>query len=416
MKKIEIAGGKPLSGNLKIQGAKNSVLPILAGAMLNAGKTVIHNCPDLSDVHSAFKILRNLGCDVYFSDNTVTVNSENINCSVIPSNLMRETRSSVMFLGSIISRCDEACISAPGGCNIGERPIDLHIKAFRELGIDITETDEYIYCKLTGEVLGGDITLSFPSVGATENIMLLTAKSNNVTTISNAAMEPEIIDLQNFLNAMGANISGAGTDTITIHGVERFKKDIEYTVIPDRIAAATYLCAVAGTGGKITLENVIPEHIDTVISILRKMGCQVLQYDDRVTLISGGKLKAIAGIETLPYPGFPTDAQAPIMAAFCKTKGTAIFIENLFEGRFKHIAELKKMGADIVQFKNTAAVSGVKRLRGAEVIATDLRCGAALVIAGLMAKGKTTVLSAEYIDRGYESMVEDLRSLGARIL
>lgn len=415
MKKIEIVGGKPLAGNLKIQGAKNSVLPILAGAILNAGETIIHNCPDLSDVHSAFKILKNLGSNIQYSDNVVKINAENINCSVIPSNLMRETRSSVMFLGAIISRCGEAFISTPGGCNIGARPIDIHIKAFRELGVEIVETDEHIYCKLVEEISDKNVTLSFPSVGATENIMLLTAVSNGTTIISNAAKEPEIEDLQNFLNAMGADISGAGTEMVTIRGVKRLQ-DVEYTVIPDRIAAATYLCAVAGTGGKVTLENVYPDHIDTVVSNLRAMGCQILQRDDRITLISDGKLKAVQGVETLPYPGFPTDAQAPLMAATCKSKGITIFIENLFESRFKHAAELNKMGADITQFKNAAVVRGVKRLSGAEVVAADLRGGAALVVAGLMAKGKTTVLNSEYIDRGYENIVADLRSLGAKIL
>jgi len=414
VKNIEIIGGKRLSGKLRIHGAKNSVLPIIAGAMLNSGKTVIKDCPNLSDVHSAFNILRNLGCKVALAGNVAEIDAEDVTCSSIPDDLMKEMRSSVMFLGAIISRCGNACISCPGGCDLGPRPIDLHIKAFRELGVEIEETEKYIYCKKNSELFGGNICLDFPSVGATENIMLLTAKSDGVTIIDNPAKEPEIVDLQNFLNSMGADISGAGTDKITIRGV-RTLRDTIYTVIPDRIAASTYLCAAAGCGGEVTLLNVVPQHIDKVIWVLRNAGCYIFESENAVKIISDGKLKAVSGIETHPHPGFPTDVQAPVMAALSMTQGTTIFIENLFKGRFRHVAELQKMGADITRFNQVAAVRGVERLSGAEVVATDLRGGAALVIAGLMAEGKTIISDILHIDRGYEHIEKDLALLGANI-
>ena len=415
MKNIEIIGGRQLSGVCRVQGAKNAVLPILAGSILSNGKTTINDCPSLSDVHSAFNILKNLGCKVEFTQNSAQVNAFDVNCHVIPDSLMREMRSSIMFLGAIISRCKEARISSrPGGCDIGSRPIDIHLKAFRELGVNIIETSNHIYCELNGKIRGGEVELSFPSVGATENIMLLTAKSDTVTIISNAAKEPEIVDLQNFLNSMGAQISGAGTENITITGVSSLHSTT-YSVIPDGIAAATYLCAAAGCGGKITLENVIPQHIEMVISTLLVAGCNINQTENSITLTSDGKLKAVPGIKTAPHPGFPTDAQALIMAMLAKSDGTTIFIENLFESRFKHIVELQKMGANIAQFNNVAALQGVQNLVGAEVSATDLRGGAALVIAGLVAKDKTIIDNTLHIDRGYENIVRDLEQLGANI-
>ena len=414
MKNIEIIGGNRLFGTLRVQGAKNSVLPILAGTLLNEGKTIINDCPNLSDVHSAFNILRNLGCVVEFRENTAIVDAADVECCSIPDSLMKEMRSSVMFLGAIISRCGEASISPPGGCDIGQRPIDIHIKAFRELGVSIEETAELINCKLDGEILGGKVELKFPSVGATENIMLLAAKSNVVTTIANAAREPEIVDLQNFLNALGANITGAGTSEVTIRGVKSLR-NAEYTVIPDRIVASTYLCATAAAGGAIMLTNVVPEHIETVISALRNAGCDVKTSKNTVMLTSERNLKAIAGVETLPYPDFPTDAQALVMATLATSSGTTLFVENLYEDRFKHIPELRKMGAEVVQFKQVAAVSGVASLHGATVAATDLRGGAALVIAALGAQGKTIITNTQHIYRGYENIVRDLAELGAEI-
>jgi len=414
VKNIEIIGGNRLSGELRIHGSKNAVLPILAGCVLNHGETIIRDCPDLSDVYSAFDILRTLGCIVEFRDNTAIIDAKNVNCYTIPDDLMRQTRSSVMFLGAIISRCREARISRPGGCDLGARPIDIHIKAFRELGIDIEEAEAYIHCKARSTISGGKVTLDFPSVGATENVMLLTAKSNGTTVISNAAREPEIVDLQNFLNSMGANISGAGTSEITIRGAKSLH-NAEYTVIPDRIVASTYMCAAAASGSEITLTNIVPAHIAPVISVLRNSGCEITLSENSLTLASDGKLIAVEGIETKPYPGFPTDAQALVMATLATASGTTMFVENLFESRFKHIAELAKMGAEITQFKQVAAVRGVERLHGADVSATDLRGGAALVIAALGATGKTIIGSTAHIDRGYENLVKNLTLLGAAI-
>ena len=413
MSKIVIAGGNKLEGKIKIDGAKNAVLPILAATVLNGGKNVIHNCPELKDVLSTLEILKFLGCKVKKNGMTITVDSSDINEYHIPEHLMREMRSSIIFLGSIISRCRKAVISYPGGCEIGPRPIDLHLKALRQLAININDTRGYINCSVD-QIKSEDIHLTFPSVGATENVMLAAVMAKGETVIRNAAKEPEIRDLQNYLNAMGAKVSGAGTSLIRIEGVSKLH-NVEYTVIPDRIAAATYLTASAITGGTVEITDVVAEHIQAVLAMLKECGCKIRIREKSITLSRHSVLQPVEMIRTLPYPGFPTDSQAPMMALLSLAKGTSIIAETIFENRFKHVEELVKMGANIKIDGRVAVVKGVEKLLGATVNATDLRGGAALVIAGLAADGVTTIDSIYHIDRGYEKIEEKLAILGANI-
>ncbi len=413
MSKIVIAGGNKLEGKIKIDGAKNAVLPILAATVLNGGKNVIHNCPELKDVLSTLEILKFLGCKVKKNGMTITVDSSDINEYRIPEHLMREMRSSIIFLGSIISRCRKAVISYPGGCEIGPRPIDLHLKALRQLAININDTRGYINCSVD-QIKSEDIHLTFPSVGATENVMLAAVMAKGETVIRNAAKEPEICDLQNYLNAMGAKVSGAGTSLIRIEGVSKLH-NVEYTVIPDRIAAATYLTASAITGGTVEITDVVAEHIQAVLAMLKECGCKIRIREKSITLSRHSVLQPVEMIRTLPYPGFPTDSQAPMMALLSLAKGTSIIAETIFENRFKHVEELVKMGANIKIDGRVAVVKGVEKLLGATVNATDLRGGAALVIAGLAADGVTTIDSIYHIDRGYEKIEEKLAILGANI-
>jgi len=413
MSKIIIDGGKNLSGSVRVHGAKNAVLPILAATVLNSGKNVIYDCPKLKDVYSSIEILRCLGCNVNWEGNTVVIDSSRLTTHYIPEILMREMRSSIIFLGAIIARCRKAIISHPGGCELGPRPIDLHLKAFRQLGITIEEAHGYISCSVDN-INCDDIHLDFPSVGATENIMLVSTLAKGITTISNAAKEPEIVDLQEYLNGMGAKISGAGTGVIQIEGVDRLG-DVEYTVMPDRIVAASYLAAGAITSGSITITNIVPAHIQPIISVLKDCGCKIWQEKTSLTLESKSRIKPIDFLRTLPHPGFPTDAQSPIMSLLSIADGTSIIAENMFENRFKHAAELNRMGADIKVDGRIAVIRGVKRLSGAKVTATDLRGAAALVIAGLNAEGVTEVDGLNHLDRGYEFFEEGLFSLGASI-
>ncbi len=413
MTTIKIEGGRQLSGSIRIHGAKNAVLPILAATLLHEGKSVIHDCPKLKDVETTFRILRKLGCDVQYEDNTAYIDAVGICGHQIPDDLMREMRSSVVFLGAIIGRCGNARVSYPGGCELGARPIDLHLKAFREMGVCITEDHGYLECK-TECICPCCINLAFPSVGATENVMLLATRAQGETVLIGAAREPEIVDLQNFLNAMGAKVSGAGTDIIRICGVKRLH-DAEHKIIPDRIVAATYASAAAVCGGDVFLQNVIPEHLQAVIQTLEEAGCEITAEDDGLRVQRRGELSAVRNIRTMPYPGFPTDAQAPLMAAMCTAKGSSIFSETMFESRYKHVGELGRMGADIAVKDTTAVVRGVKRLHGASVLATDLRGGAALAVAGLAADGITEIGEVGHIDRGYVSIENDLSALGADI-
>lgn len=413
MGKLVIDGGAKISGEIKVQGAKNAVLPILAATVMAKGESVIKNCPRLRDVDKTVLVLERLGCTVKRSDNTIIVNTSGVCGCKICEDLMREMRSSIVFLGAVVSRCKRAVVSMPGGCPIGLRPIDLHLKALRELGVNIEEEHGYIKCS-ADKIKGGNIHLDFPSVGATENVMLAAACAEGRTTISNAAREPEIIDLGNFLNRMGARVRGMGSGIIIIDGAEKLS-GAEYTIMPDRIVAATYLAASAITGGEMCLTGVNPQDMGAMLHALTDMGVKLRCEKDRIIQTAPERLKSVHTIRTMPYPGFPTDIQSPFMSLAAVAKGTSVFVENIFENRYQHVDELARMGADIKVEGRSAVVRGVKELQGANVVARELRGGAALVIAALAANGTTTVSGTEFIDRGYENLEKYLRDCGASI-
>ena len=412
-KQYIIEGGNKLEGTTYVSGSKNASLPIIAATLLNGGINKLYNVPNIHDTKMMFKILETLGCKIKKNNGKIIIDSRNINNYEIPEHLMREMRSSVIIAGALLSRKKKVIFTYPGGCDIGSRPIDLHIKSFEKLGINVKEEFGDIKCEVD-EIAGTDIHLDFPSVGATENIMLASVMAKGTTNIYNAAMEPEIVDLQNALNSMGAKITGAGTNNIVIKGVEKLK-DLSYNIIPDRIEAGTLLCATAITGGNIRLQKVIPEHIKTLLNKLEEMGCVIKVDKNEIILNAPKKLKAV-DIKTLPYPGFPTDLQSILGATLTVAKGTSIIIENIFENRYKYLNELTKMGAKATKEGRTAVIKGVRRLNKANVRATDLRGGAAMVIAALNAKGRTCIENIEYILRGYEKLDEKLKSLGANIL
>lgn len=412
MSYLEIRGGRPLSGRLRVQGAKNSVLPILAAALLAPGQSTLHNCPDLSDVAATGKILRLLGCRVEREGHTLLVDASQPTGFRIPDVLMREMRSSVIFLGAMLARLGRAELSYPGGCELGPRPIDLHLTALRQLGADIVEEQGRLRC--TAERLTGrELCLSIPSVGATENAMLAACGAQGTTTIVGAAREPEIVDLEQFLNAMGARVSGAGSPVVTVEGGAPLHP-AEHQVMGDRIAAATYLCAVGCAGGRLELEDIHPASLAAVTACLREAGCGVEIGERRMLLESRGRLRGIRPVRTAPYPGFPTDAQAVLMAALAGGAGTTMFVENMFDNRYRHVDELARMGADIQLAGRVAVVTG-KPLHGAKVHSTDLRGGAALVVAALSARGVSQVGGLEHILRGYENLEGQLAALGAEI-
>lgn len=413
MDKLVINGGRKLFGTVRVQGAKNAVLPLMAAAVLTEENVIIGNCPNLSDVRNMSRILTSLGADTSYSDGVLSVNPKGVKSHEIPSKLAKELRSSIFLLGSVLGRMKEAKVAYPGGCDIGLRPIDIHIKGLKELNVKITEEYGYIYCDARN-IKAGSVNLDYPSVGATENFMLAAALLDGVTLIHNAAREPEIVDLQNFLNSMGAEISGAGTGVIKVRGVGKLH-GTNYRTMPDRIVAGTILCAVAACGGEVRLENADPEHLTALISKLKKSGCNISCKSDIINVSSDGRLKAVQNVDTQPYPGFPTDLQAQMTAILTLARGTSLVTENIFETRFKHVPELLKMGADITVKGRTAVISGVQELKGAEVAAEDLRGGAALVIAGLAAKGITVINNVQYIDRGYESIENLFGSIGGDI-
>ena len=413
MSKIIVCKSKLLQGKLKVQGAKNAVLPLLAATILNRGENVIHDCPQLSDVKASENILRHLGCTVSENGTDLVIDSSSVSTFDVPDDLMREMRSSIIFLGAIVARCKEAYLSMPGGCELGPRPIDIHLKALRSLGIEIEEAGGKIHA-VAKDLHPAQIHLDMASVGATENIMLAACNIAGVTTITNAAREPEIEDLQNYINEIGGKISGAGTSMIRIEGVSEFKRG-EHTVIPDRIVAATYLIAAMITGGSVELENVVPEHMYAILAVLRDCGASIYIKNKSIVLLSPKVIKPVDIIRTSPYPGFPTDVQSILMSLLSVADGTSILVENIFENRFKYVDELARMGADIKVDGKMAVVKGVKRLTGANTVAMDLRGGAALVVAALCAEGKSEIESIGHIERGYENLAENLRTLGADI-
>ncbi|MFF2886750.1 UDP-N-acetylglucosamine 1-carboxyvinyltransferase [Paenibacillus sp. NPDC057967] len=413
MDKLVIEGGKPLSGTIVIQGAKNAALPILAASLLAEGTTTIDSVPHLLDIDVMLNILRELGCRAEHTDDTVVLDTTSAHTSHVPENLMKQMRSSIFLMGPLLSRFGEAQVYQPGGCAIGERKIDLHLKGLQALGAEIEEVGNRIVCRAS-KLTGADIHLSFPSVGATENIMMAAVLAEGRTTLSNAAREPEIQDLQRFLNAMGAKIMGAGTDTITIDGVNRLTP-CRYKVIPDRIVTGTVMVAAAATRGQVTLQNTQPAHLSSLIHVMRRAGVQIVVDGDIIKVGSSARPKAVERIVTSPYPAFPTDLQSQIMVLLSLADGVSILKETIFEGRLKHVDELSRMGADIRVDLNAAFIRGVPRLYGATVEATDLRAGAALVIAGLAAQGRTIVEQVHHIDRGYDRIENMLTRLGARI-
>lgn len=413
MSVFQIEGGHPLSGSVRVQGAKNSVLPILAATLLAGGQCLLRNCPRLTDVDNTLSILRHLGCRVEREGDAVTVDSGVLTGWDVPDRLMREMRSSVVFLGSILGRMGKAELTYPGGCKLGPRPIDLHLSALRTLGAGIQERNGRLCCE--GTLTGGDITLSLPSVGATENAMLAAVAAKGVTTITNAAREPEIVDLQNFLCALGADVRGAGTSVITIRGGLPLHGG-EYTIMADRIVAATYLSAVASAGGEGEITGVDWRQLSTVTAVFTEAGCRVESTPTSISIHAPERLKGVRPIRTAPYPGFPTDAQAVVMAALCKAQGTTVFVENMFDSRYRHVDELSRMGADIRVEGRVAVVCGVERLSGARLLSTDLRGGAALAVAALGAEGESILSGLKHVDRGYTDLALDLRTLGAKVV
>lgn len=407
-----IKGGHCLEGEVNISGSKNASLPILAACVLNNGITKLYNVPDIHDTKVMIEILRYLGCKVKKNRDKIMIDARTIKKQEIPEELMRKMRSSVILAGALLGRFHKATFSCPGGCDIGARPIDLHLKAFEKLGVCMIEESGYIKCECE-KICAEEIHLEFPSVGATENAILAATLGDGTTKILNAAMEPEIIDLQNFLNKMGAKICGAGTNEITIHGV-KVLKDNGYKIMPDRIEAGTFLCFVAASGGKVRLKEVVPEHLVPLLDKLQECGCEIKRTRNEIFLEAPKKLKAV-NVKTMPYPGFPTDMQAIFVSMLTVAKGTSVVIENIFENRYKYTNELKRMGAKIVIEGRTAVIKGVRKLSATKVEASDLRGGAALVLAGLISKGTTTVDHIEYILRGYENLENKLSHLGAKI-
>lgn len=414
MERLIVEGGHRLGGALTLHGAKNSALPLLAATLLTDDACELHNCPRLSDVEVALSILQHLGCAVTAQGDVVTVQAQGLCRGDVPDSLMREMRSSIVFLGAILARCGEATLSFPGGCELGPRPIDLHLAALERLGAVIEEDYGCLHCRVPRRLQGASITLPIPSVGATENILLAAVTAEGVTTLRNAAREPEIADLCAFLTACGARIHGAGEGVLTVEGVERLH-GCRHRVIPDRIEAATYMAAAAVTGGTLVLKNVEPEHIMPVLPAFEEAGCRLVPWGDELLISAPARLRRIRGVRTMPYPGFPTDAAAPLLAMCCAAEGTSVFVETIFENRYNYAGELARMGAEIKIEGRVAVVEGRPSLFGAGVTCTDLRGGAALVVAALAAEGTTEIGALHHLDRGYEAMEAALTAAGASV-
>lgn len=408
-----INGGNKLSGSCFVQGSKNAALPIIAASVICGGETELLNVPQLSDVTNSLRILRQLGCTAEQQGNDVYINSNSISSCSIPAAMMEKMRSSVLFMGALLARCGEVHLTNPGGCKLGARPIDLHVAAMKALGAEVEESGCEIHCR-ADKLRGAHIDLPFPSVGATENAMIAACSAEGETVITGAAREPEIVDLQEFLRKKGAYIYGAGTAKIVINGFEKTKV-CGHRIIPDRIAASTMLCAAAAAGGDIELRGVDFNEFSCVGHFLNEAGCDIIIAPRSVRLISDGRLHAVSPIKTGPYPAFPTDAQPLLMAALLKADGKTEFTENIFDSRYCHAAELSRFGADISVSGREAVLWGVRSLHGATVTAGDLRGGAAMLIAGLSAEGKTELVDTGHITRGYENFDYKLRSLGADV-
>jgi UDP-N-acetylglucosamine 1-carboxyvinyltransferase len=410
---LNITGGIPLYGELTIHGSKNAALPILAASIMANGEQEICQVPQLLDIEVMLDILKALGVKKKVSDKSILLNTEHITSTSIPEDMMGKMRSSIFLMGPLLARYGQVTLSRPGGCAIGERPIDLHLSGLRALGAEIEERQDEIYCSAK-QLIGNRIHMRYPSVGATENLMMAAALAQGETTIHNAAREPEILDLQQYLNKMGANIKGSGSERIVIQGVKNLHP-VSYRVIPDRIIAGTMLLSAAITRGHIQINNCVPDHISELLQLLAESGVEIKSTHDIIELQAKGNLKSIEPIQTAPYPGFPTDLQSQLMTYLSTVEGVSVITENVFEGRFNHINDLLRMGADIRIDLNNAFIRGVKSLVGCSVEATDLRAGAALVMAGLFAEGQTEVKKIHYIDRGYQRIEQMLSQLGATV-
>lgn len=414
MSRLIITEGGPLKGKVRVSGAKNSVLPIIAASLLADGRSVIDEIPFLNDVKIMCDLVKSLGASVNLSENQtkLQISCGSLANNIAPYELVNKMRASFLVAGPLLARTGTACISLPGGCAIGTRPVDLHLKGFTALGATITQGHGYIEAKKNGRLSGGKVYLDFPSVGATENIMMAAVLADGSTIIENAAIEPEIVDLATYLTAMGADIKGAGTDTIKISGVRELKA-ANHAIIPDRIEAGTFMVAAAITGGDVTIENVVTDHLKPVTAKLREAGIEISEELTSIR-VKGGNLNAV-DIKTHPYPGFPTDMQSQMTSLMSIACGTSMVVETIFENRFMHVCELKRMGANIKIEGRSAIVEGCGKLTGAQVKATDLRAGAALILAGLAAEGTTEITDIDHIDRGYIRVDEKLRGLGANI-
>ncbi|WP_409296051.1 UDP-N-acetylglucosamine 1-carboxyvinyltransferase [Peribacillus sp. SCS-26] len=414
MEKIIVRGGKRLSGTVKVEGAKNSVLPVIAATLLASdGQSTLKDVPTLSDVYTINEVLRKLNADVAFDDNTVTVDASRELLEEAPFEYVRKMRASVLVMGSLLARNGRARVALPGGCAIGSRPIDQHLKGFEAMGAKVKVGNGFIEAEVDGRLKGAKVYLDFPSVGATENIMMAAALAEGTTILENAAKEPEIVDLANFINKMGGKVKGAGTATIKIEGVEKLY-GTEHSIIPDRIEAGTFMAAAAITGGNVLVKGAVPEHLSSLIAKMEEMGITIQEEEDGLRVIGPEQLKAV-DIKTMPHPGFPTDMQSQMMALLLRSTGTGMITETVFENRFMHVEEFRRMNADIKIEGRSVITNGPSDLQGAEVMATDLRAAASLILTGLVAEGVTRVTELKHLDRGYVNFHGKLAALGADI-
>ncbi|KKI89710.1 UDP-N-acetylglucosamine 1-carboxyvinyltransferase [Bacillus sp. SA1-12] len=414
MEKIIVRGGQKLNGTVRVEGAKNAVLPVIAASLLaSEEKSIINDVPTLSDVYTINEVLRYLGADVHFENNQVIVDASKELTTEAPFEYVRKMRASVLVMGALLARNGRARVALPGGCAIGSRPIDQHLKGFEAMGATIKVGNGFIEAEVKGRLKGAKIYLDFPSVGATENIIMAAALAEGTTVIENCAKEPEIVDLANYINAMGGIIRGAGTGTIRIEGVA-YLKGAQHTIIPDRIEAGTFMVAAAITGGNVLVQGAVPEHLTSLVAKMEEMGVTIIEEKDGLRVIGPEKLRSI-DIKTMPHPGFPTDMQSQMMALLLQANGTSMITETVFENRFMHVEEFRRMNGDIKIEGRSVIINGPVGLQGAEVAATDLRAGAALILAGLCAEGHTRVTELKHLDRGYVNFHTKLQALGADI-